>query len=616
MKARIRPEEHLFSSSAEGYPPIGDYAIIGDCRCAALISREGSIDWLCLPRFDSPSVFASILDRQQGGRFSIRPALPFRAWRCYLDQTTVLETGFETRTGKLRLVDLMPVYPASHNGPLPERAILRLIECLEGKVEVAVEYEPRLDYGRAANRLRAEGQLGIHCQHGGKSLLLRSEIPLEISSDRRRAEGRLVLSANERRFLFLVFADGFPLVVPVLGDAANALVESTLAWWREWSRKCTYEGPFRQEVVRSALTLKLMTYAPSGAVVAAPTTSLPEKVGGIRNWDYRYCWLRDASMTLRAFFRLGYTAEGEAFFSWLTHSTRLTSPRLQVVYSIYGETSLPEREFSHLEGYRNSRPVRVGNSAERQLQLDIYGEVAEAALEFIRREGKLGPDIQRMLHGMGKAVCELWERPDEGIWEIRGGARHHTSSKAMCWVALDRLIKMHAAGHLKGSVEKFARERQKIRQTIEERGVSAATGSYRSGFRGEEVDASLLLLAIHGYTDPGKSRMVATYERIRRELGHDNLFYRYSSQNGLPPGEGAFALASFWAVEYLALRGGKHLNQAGKDFEQILSFANEVGLYGEEIDAANGLALGNFPQAYTHIGLINAATALAEAQDR
>jgi GH15 family glucan-1,4-alpha-glucosidase len=595
-------------------PLIGDYAIIGDCRSAALVARDGSLDWLCLPRFDSPSLFAALLDRERGGSFAVRPRESFTSVRRYVDDTNVLETTFTTEEGTIRLLDLMPVSSEADKRTdlAPEHELLRAIEGVEGEVDVEVFCDPRPEYGTVTPRLHDRGQSGYCYTHRGEALVLRSEIPLTMVGGRPGVRGHARLRAGERRYVALAYAHGEPAVLPCFGEVAERKMARTIRWWQDWASRCRYDGPYRASVVRGALTLKLMAYAPSGAVVAAPTTSLPEMVGGVRNWDYRYCWLRDASLTVRAFMELGYEDEATAFLGWLLHSTRLSWPELQVLYDVHGETRLPERDLAHLDGYAGSRPVRVGNDAERQLQLDIYGEVVDAVSGFVRRGGTLDRATARMLVGLGKTVCRRWREPDEGVWETRAGRRHHTYSKVMCWVALDRLLELAGGGAIEAPVEMFTAQRNAIRAEVEERGYSERLQSYVSVLGGEEVDASLLLLGRYGYAGPHSPRMRATCERIHERLGVNGLLYRYQgTDDGLPPGEGAFGIASFWAVGCRCRQGD--VDAAARAFEHLCSLANDVGLLAEEIDPTTGAQLGNFPQAFTHVGLIDAALTLAEA---
>jgi GH15 family glucan-1,4-alpha-glucosidase len=609
MPDRARLE--IESSRPSVYAPIGDYGLIGDCRTAALISRDGSIDWLCVPRFDSPSVFAALVDQERGGRFRIRPVGSFETVRRYVGESAALETTFRSGTGVLRLTDVMPVASeADKRRELwPDHEILRVLECLEGEVRIEVAFDPRPQYGRLTPEFVETGAGGLICQEGPLALALRSELPLQPARGPGGARGEAVLRRGDRRSLSLVVAHGLPLVTAPLGHAAGARLHRSVRWWQEWASGCRYDGPYRDAVVRSALTLKLMTYAPSGAIVAAPTTSLPEHVGGVRNWDYRFCWLRDASMTLRALLELGYGIEGEAFLSWILHATRLTWPELQILYDVYGESRLPERELPYLEGYAGSRPVRIGNAAADQLQLDTYGEVMDAAYQYIEYGGRLDRTTGRMLAGLAKTVCRRWREPDEGIWETRGGRRHHTYSKAMCWIALDRLVRLARAGHIPGPIVDLERELALIRAAIETHGYSERARSYVSVFDGEEVDASLLLLLLYGYADASAPRMRATCARVHERLGVNGLLHRYLDDDGLSGREGAFGICSFWAVECRALEGDSE--GAARAFDHVLSFANDLGLFAEEIDPATGAALGNFPQAFTHVGLINAALTLA-----
>jgi GH15 family glucan-1,4-alpha-glucosidase len=602
----------------DAYPPIGDYALIGDCRGAALVSRDGSLDWLCVPRFDSPPIFAALLDAEAGGRFRIRPRGVFRVERRYLADTAIVETIFHGPRGAVAVRDCMPVASEAEKRArlTPDHEVLREIEGLSGEVDLEVVYDPRPGFGRILPRLERRSALGVWWQDTGAVLVFQHDLPLEPVTVTQGLRGVARIRAGDRRYCSLTYDEEGPATVPPLGDAARARMERSKRWWRDWAGHCTYSGPYRDAVVRSALTLKLMTYAPSGAIVAAPTTSLPERIGGERNWDYRYCWLRDASLTLRALFALGYDAEALAFLGWMLHATRLTQPELQVVYSVFGEARLPEREIPRLEGYRGSRPVRTGNDAHDQLQLDVYGEVIDAAARFAERGGTFDHDTRRLLDGLGRTVCRRWQEPDEGIWEQRAGRKHHTHSKVLSWVALDRLIAMHEAGRGTFSVDLFRLHREQIRAAIEARGYNERLQSYTSTFDGDALDAALLTLPLHGYIDARHPRMRSTSARIEEALGSGSLRFRYDARtaDGFAPGEGAFGICGFWAVECLA-RGGE-VDRATAAFEELLGHGNDLGLFAEQIDPAGGAALGNFPQAFTHVGLINAAVTLAECRDR
>ncbi len=597
-----------------GYPDIGDYGVIGDCRSAALVSKDGALEWLCMPRFESAALFAAILDRDRGGSFAVRPTAGYSTTRRYLPGTNVLESIHETGNGKVRVVDCMPVASEAEKRHelFPEHEVLRRIECLSGEVEVEVVFDPRPGYGEETPRVVHRGDLGCFCQSGKEALAFRSDIGVACTNDRPGACGTETLTAGDVRWAGFTYTDEDPAVVPVFGEVGERKIERSVRWWRDWVGKCRYEGRYQDAVTRSALAVKLLTYAPSGAVVAAPTTSLPEKIGGVRNWDYRYCWLRDSSLTIQSLMDLGFEAEAQAFLSWMLHATRRSWPELQVLYDIHGRECPPERELEWLEGYRGSSPVRIGNGARNQFQLDVYGEVVDAVVEYVHRGGSVDRGTGRMLRGLGQTVCAQWRRPDEGIWEVRVEPRHHTYSKVMAWVALERLLQLHERGEIEVPADAFAAERDAIRDTVETEGWSDELGSYTSTFGGEDVDASLLLLSRYGYVESGADRMRGTCAAVHDRLGAaGGLVYRYLHQpDGLPPGEGAFGIASFWAVDCECRQGA--VDRAVERFESLLGYANDLGLYAEEIDPDTGAQLGNFPQAFTHVGLIDAALTLAE----
>jgi GH15 family glucan-1,4-alpha-glucosidase len=590
--------------------PLGDYAIIGDGRSAALISRAGSIDWLCWPRFDSPSILGALLD-EDAGHWCFAPITRSHVTRRYVGHTNVLETRFDTGSGVAVLTDLMPIASEDdkHQQLLPEHEIVRTIACERGEVEIELLFDARPDYGRRRVRARPVGGLGVRLDTGRGILALRTDVPTQITMDG-RVQGRVLLRAGQVMHASLTFADEGIAVLPPLGDWSRAAVDRSIRWWSDWASHLRYDGPCKDAVIRSALALKLMVYAPSGAVAAAPTTSLPERLGGDLNWDYRYCWPRDASLTVRALFGLGCADEARAFVDWLLHTTRLTQPELRVLYDVYGNRPPDERILHHLAGYCESRPVRIGNAAEGQRQLDVYGEVIDAAAHAVQAGSRLDRDTGRMLCAFGRYVCRHWDEPDQGIWEPRGAAAHNTHSRVLCWVALDRLLQLHDGGHLRGApVDMLRHNRDRIRRQVETHAWNPAIDSYVAHLDGERLDAALLLLSWYGFEDAGSDRMRRTYTRIREELGAgEGLLYRYRTLDS--PGEGAFGVCSFWGAEYLALGGGT-ANEATAVFEQLCSYANDVGLFAEEIDPTTGSALGNFPQAFTHVGLINAALSLS-----
>jgi GH15 family glucan-1,4-alpha-glucosidase len=600
-------------SAGEGpdaYPPIGDYALLSDCHSAALVSRDGSIDWCCFHRFDARPVFARLLDWARGGHFRIAPTGPSTVSRRYLPATNVLETRFETPSGVLTLVDCLAVRRGAAAGDAARtrshHQLLRLVRCEAGQVEVAVEFAPRFDYGLTTPRLELQGDdLGV-VYGGADALVLQSEIPLA-QTEVCGCGGAATLRAGDQAFLALTHQLPHQVYAHRLGrDEVVARIDRTVGFWRDWSARCTYRGPYREQVLRSALVLKGLTNAPTGAIVAAPTTSLPEALGGVRNWDYRYSWLRDAAMNLYALFTLGYTDEAHAFMGWLERTTAGRAEDLQLMYGVGGERLLPELELEALDGYRGSRPVRVGNAAAGQFQLDVYGYLLDTAWLYHRHGGELSPTFWGLLSDAVEVVARRWTEPDEGIWEVRGGRRQFVSSKVMAWVAVDRAIRLARARGLPADLERWVALRRAIRRRVERAGVDPATGAFTQAFGSRALDASNLLVPLVRFLPPEDPRVRATVERTVRELASDGLVHRYlDTDDGLPGGEASFVVCSFWLVDNLALAG--QTERATASFERLLGHANDLGLLAEEVDPAGGELLGNFPQAFSHVGLIGAA---------
>jgi GH15 family glucan-1,4-alpha-glucosidase len=593
--------------------PIREHGIIGNCRTAALVSRTGAISWLCLPRFDSPSVFASILDAERGGSFAIRPGVVgFRSRQGYLDGTNVLETRFETSGGAFRLLDCFSVRGEADRGRelWPDHEILRVVEGVSGRVPVRLQLSPRPGYGGSQFRWRRASSNRVACEFGAHIVHLIAERAVRLEEAGAICE--FVVRAGERVIFSLSHQDGAPAVIPPLGDYARERLDRTVRYWQRWIAHCRYAGPYADQVRRSALALKLLVFAPSGAVIAAPTTSLPEAPGGVRNWDYRFCWLRDASFTVRALLALGYTDEARSYAGWLLHSTRLTRPRLQVVYSVFGESKLVEREIPWLSGYSGARPVRVGNAASHQRQNDIYGEVLDAYHSLLPHLDRIDSDTRKLLIGMGRVLEREWEKPDQGIWEFRDGRGIHTHSRMMAWVGLDRLQKI-ADRHGWNTGVACRSVSEKIRRSIDAHGFDARLGSYVRRFGEAELDASLLTMPILGYEPPDSPRVLGTLAAVGSGLSRDGLLYRYRpGSDGLPGREGAFGLCNFWMAEAWALAG--RTGEARRWIEAMLRYANDVALWPEELAPGSGEYLGNYPQGFTHIGLINASLALERAE--
>jgi GH15 family glucan-1,4-alpha-glucosidase len=601
--------------STNEYPPIEDYAAIGDCRSLALVSRGGSVDWLCWPNFASTAVFCALLDAERGGSFVVKPDDVRETTRRYVGETNVLETTFVTDTGVLRLTDLMVLGNEAMTGLEPERELLRVIEVVAGRVSLRVHYEPKLDFARSSPALRNVGERSIVHTSARDFLCLHTSLPLTVDADRRSAGTHALLRAGERHHLSLAYTSRDVGTFTLLGEHAERRRDETTRWWATWANACTPDVLFRDQVLRSALTLKMLAYALSGAIVAAPTTSLPEVIGGERNWDYRYCWLRDASLTLSAFMDLGYHGEARAFLDWLLHTTRLTRPGLNVMYDLYGNPRIPERILGHFEGYRGSKPVRIGNGASGQLQLDVYGAVCLAALNYVERGGRLDPLERRLLAGFGRVVERRWREPDNGIWEVREGRAHNTYSKLMCWVAMDSLRKLCERTRIPVDPAALESARGAIRVWIETQAYDPDRNTFVSRPGGASPDASLLSMVRLGFLDAHDERMTGTFERMQSELGRGALMLRYRyGEDALPGREGAFGLAGFWAVDYLARRGD--VDEAHRRFESLLGYGNDLGLFAEETDPASGAHLGNFPQAFTHLALITAALSLERAMKK
>ena len=603
-----------------GYLPIESYGAIGNLRTVALVGIDGSIDWCCLPHVDRPSVFAAILDHRRGGRFRVAAVGVERSDQQYLENTNVLQTTFTTAAGRLTLTDFMPLRGSILGAGVPPTApeLHRILRCDAGDVDVEVEWSPRFDYGRAATRIEiVPGGFVAHA--GGERLTLGGipsvDVPAAADEFGPVLRARFRLSAGEE--VGLVARYGTEHAACTMQECFAALHETVHAW-REWAHHCEHEdgcafgGPWHGQIIRSALTLKLLTHPDTGAVAAAPTTSLPEEIGGVRNWDYRFSWIRDAAFTAQALCALGHRAEALDFLGWAQRVSCLEGERsfqLQIMYGIHGETDIPEIELDHLEGYRGSRPVRIGNGAAKQRQLDIYGELLSSAYEMVRMGGSLEPPMVAFLAGAADRAAAVWRESDRGIWEVRGGPRHFVYSKVMCWVALDRAVRMAERGMLPGRSGVWRRERDAIREAVLTNGFDRSQGAFVQSFGSNALDASNLLIPIMEFLPFDDPRVQGTIDRTLQDLTVDGLVYRYRTEDGIPGGEGAFVLCTFWMAEALALSGREA--EAWDIFSGMAGRANHLGLLAEEIDPATGAFLGNFPQAFSHIGLINSALYLA-----
>ncbi|UQA56845.1 glycoside hydrolase family 15 protein [Polyangium aurulentum] len=582
---------------------IEDYALIGDCQTAALVARDGSIDWLCFPRFDSGACFAALLGTPEHGRWQIAPAGPVRrVRRHYWPGTLILETEYETDSGVVSVIDCMPPRDAAPD-------VMRLVVGRRGSVRMRMDLIIRFDYGSVVPWVQ-RSPTGLRATAGPDTLFLRTPVPVHGEDLRTVAE--FTVTAGERVPFVLTWASTYA-AVPDPIDPAQEL-DGTAEWWRAWSDRCTYEGAWREDVLRSLITLKALTYAPTGGLVAAATTSLPEQLGGVRNWDYRYCWLRDATFTLYALMTGGYLDEAQAWRNWLVNAVAGEPAKLQIMYGLAGERRLTELSLGWLPGYEGSAPVRIGNAAYDQHQLDIYGEVMDA-LHLARRAGLANSDeAWRVQRALMKFLETAWRKPDEGLWEIRGPRRHFTHSKVMAWVAMDRAVKAVECFGLPGDAATWRRLRDEIHAEVCTRGFDPGMNSFVQHYGSTELDASLLMLPLVGFLPATDPRMVGTVAAIQARLRCDGFVARYATSSGvdgLPPGEGAFLLCSFWLADNLALQG--RVDEARELFERLLSLRNDVGLLSEEYDPLAKRLVGNFPQAFSHVGLINTARNLDHA---
>jgi len=581
--------------------PLEAYALIGDTYSAALVGTDGSIDWLCWPRFDSDACFAALLGDERHGCWRVAPSIPvLSVRRRYMPGTLVLETDFETAEGTVRLIDFMPP-----RNQAPD--IVRIVRGMKGRVPIHMEASPRFGYGTRIPWVRSTFCC-VSAKAGPDATLLRTRMPMHV--DNGCVTSDFTVAEHEQIPIILTW---FPSHEhqPRSVEAWTAL-EETVSFWRDWSGRCTYEGPWREQVLRSLITLKALTYSPTGGIVAAPTTSLPEHLGGVRNWDYRYCWLRDATLTLLSLLQAGYTDEARSWRDWLLRAVAGEPQELQIMYGVAGERRLLEQELPWLPGYGGSRPVRIGNGAVQQVQLDVFGEVMDC-LHQARHAGLPSDeeiwDLQRhLLH----YIEQCWEQPDEGLWEVRGGRQNFTHSKIMAWVAVDRAVKSAEAYQLEGPLDEWRALRARIHAQVCEQGFDAKRNVFVQAYGSRELDASLLMIPLVGFLPPEDPRVRGTVEAIERELCHDGLVHRYDTRHtrdGLPPGEGVFLACSFWLADNLTLMG-RH-REAQELFERLLGLCNDVGLLSEEYDVKSRRLVGNFPQAFSHLALITTAQNLS-----
>ncbi len=597
------------------YPPIEHHGVIGDLHTVALVALDGTLDWLCLPHFDSPSLFGALLDSEKGGFFRVTATSEeARRRQMYLPDSNVLVTRFLTPDGVGEVVDFMPIRPPTGPKRREDHQIIRIVRGVRGVMPFRMECRPVFDYGRRPGH-PSPTSFGCRFSSEDDAVALATGLPLALDGGGVAAD--FVLHEGEEIPLLLSQAPEAPGAEDGLAERCNREFHRTLSFWQSWIGRSHYAGRWREMVKRSCLALKLLTFEPSGAIVAAPTMSLPEKIGGSRNWDYRYTWIRDAAFTVYAFLRVGFTDEARHYIQFLERRFRDlgSDASLQVLYGVDGRTDLPEQILEHLDGYRGSRPVRAGNDAARQFQLDIIGDLMDSIYLYNKYCEPASHDLWMAVRRLADWVCEKWREPDEGIWEVRGGRQQFTFSKMMCWVALDRALRLAAQRSFPADIAKWTAQRDEIYATIMERGFSRKKNSFVQRLDGEVLDASLLLAPLVKFVAPSDPRMLGTLDAIQRELESDHLVRRYDprvSPDGLDGEEGTFSICTFWLAEALARSG--RVDEARLTFEKMLGYANHLGLYSEEI-SLTGEALGNFPQAFTHLGLISAAVNISRALD-
>jgi GH15 family glucan-1,4-alpha-glucosidase len=593
--------------------PIEDHGVIGDLRTIALVATDGTIDWCCLPHFDSPSVFAAILDGEIGGHFRIAATETVSHKQMYLPDSNVLVTRSYAKHGVGQIEDFMPIGDPSADSP---HSIVRSLTCVRGEVEYKVECQPALDYARARHDTKLVSGGASFTAASGPSFALRSPVPLVEHGPGVRTSLRMKEGETAAFTFVLVPQDRIANPFDGLGDPDEQL-RRTLEFWQRWVARCSYRGRWWEMVCRSALILKLLTFAPTGAIVAAPTMGLPESIGGVRNWDYRYTWIRDASFTLYALMRIGYTDEASSFMRWLEQRCQELDPGssspLHLMYAIDGRHEIPEITLDHLKGYRGSRPVRLGNAAHRQFQLDIYGELMDSIYLYNKYVTPISYELWQSARQLVEWVAGHWDQPDEGIWETRGGPQNFVYSRLMCWVALDRASRMSLKHSLPGNRARWMAERDRIYQQIMNEGWNPERGAFRLHYDTDALDAANLCMPLVKFISPTDPRMLSTIDETLRSLTADSLVYRYDpelSPDALAGAEGTFSMCSFWLVEALTRAG--RLHEARLLFERMLGYSNHLGLYSEEI-GNHGESLGNFPQAFTHMALISAAYNLDRA---